>query len=120
MDIKVKTSNLILITIITFSVIFSCFQIYMGLQELSVSDNLINAWCLFFAILIAMWAMQDSKNYDIPRLSSFGLLMLVLWPLVLLHHLTSNRGIEGLVLYFGFWALFTAPFFLGLTAYAYS
>ena len=119
MAIMSKPGNLTLIALIALSALFSTYQVYMELHDISVSMQLVNVWNITFCILIAIWAIQDSKSINIPRRSSYGLIMLVIWPILLLYHLASSRGIEGVVIYIGAWALYLAPFFLGLTAYSY-
>jgi hypothetical protein len=98
----------------------SAYEIYLELQEISISRGLIHAWNFCFAVLIAMWAVEDSKQRGMGRYMGFGLLVLLFWPLVLLYHMPKTRGVEGIVSYVGFWGLYSAPFFLGLTAYSYS
>ena len=110
----------ILVAIFVLSAALTGYKVYLELNEIDVGAQLIQAWNFCFAVLVAMWAMEDSKRFGISRHMGFGLLALLFWPLVLLYHLPKTRGLEGVVSYVGFWGLYTAPFFLGLTAYSYS
>lgn len=110
----------ILATMLVLSAALAGYEVYLEFNEIEVGARLVQAWNICFSVLIAMWVMEDSKRFGISRHMGFGLLALLFWPLVLLYHLPKTRGLDGMVSYIGFCGLFTAPFFLGLTAYSYS
>lgn len=115
-----KLTKYILVVMFLLCAVLAIYEVCLELNEMEVGTQLIQAWSFCFAVLITMWTAEDSKRFGISRHLGFGLLVLLLWPLVLLYYLPKTRGLEGLVNYIGFWGLYTAPFFLGLTAYSYS
>ena len=96
------------------------YDVYLEVNGFEAGDQLFQAWRFFFAALVAMWAVEDSKRFGVRRHLGFGLIVLIFWPIVLLYHLPKTRGFKGLVNYAGFWGLYTAPFLFGLVAYSYS
>jgi len=85
-------------------------------KELSQSTDVL--WTLVFSILVTLWARNDDR-YPVTR--SKGdysyLLMFFFWPVVLLNHALRSRGMEGAVLYVGFMAIYSVPYFVQMAVW---
>lgn len=110
----------IIFTLLLLSFLLTIAEVYLNLQEQVVSDRTTVLWALAFAFLVAVWATKDPKQVDFQPPFDFGFIMYMFWPLMLPYYLVKTRGLEGLVLFMGFVAIYLIPFFSGLVAYAYS
>ena len=72
-----------------------------------VSENTAMLWLLVFTVLITFWARSDTAAPPGKEYST--LLMFFFWPIVLAYHLIRSRGLEGLIMYVGFLAVYLAP-----------
>ena len=108
-----------MLTLLLMSILVSVYSIKMGLDEADVGDTVETAWSFLFALLVAMWALADARASKANASFGYGLILFFVWPLSLIYHMAITRGIEGIHSYFGFLALYVAPNFTGLYAYAY-
>ncbi|MEX1033893.1 MAG: hypothetical protein WDZ30_11080 [Cellvibrionaceae bacterium] len=109
----------IIIALVLISFLLSIVEIYLNLQEEVVSDTTTVLWALAFAFLVAIWATKDPKKSEFDTPFEFGFIMYLFWPLMLPYYLVKTRGLEGLVLFIGFVAIYLIPYFSGLVAYVY-
>ncbi|MCP5306767.1 MAG: hypothetical protein H6953_15095 [Chromatiaceae bacterium] len=94
-------------------------EVAATLQSDSVSESAIRIWHLVFVILSVMWVYADSKKQEFERPFEFGFIVYVLWPIVFPWYLVTTRGLEGIVLFLGFLAIWLGPWLSGLVAYEY-
>lgn len=109
----------ILLSLLVTSGILSVYEIVLGLQEMEGGVDLHRAWAVVFSLLVAVWAKRDASARRSAEAFDFAFYVIILWPLVLPYYLAKTRGIEGVVSFFGFVTVYSAPFFLGLMAYSY-
>lgn len=120
--VSVLVENLhrhIIVLICVLSVAYSALQIQLNLQDEVVSDASDTMWAFSFALLVAVWAKKEPGLNRFSPPFEFGAFMYFAWPLVLPYYLCKTRGIEGVVTFMGFVALYTMPFLSGLIAYVY-
>ncbi len=72
-----------------------------------------------FAIIVALWARNDVRARGESKPFEYAFFVFLLWPVVLPYHLIKNRGIDGLVMFIGFLAIFELPHFLAWMAWGY-
>ncbi|MGH8444009.1 MAG: hypothetical protein ACREVL_02025 [Solimonas sp.] len=108
-----------LLFILGFSLMLSLYEAILGARAASIGDGLQGAWAVAFAVLVALWARADAPTRPVSRPFDFGFLFLLFWPVALPWYLVRTRGMEGLVLFAGFFALYFAPFVSGLLTYFY-
>ena len=113
-----KQSNLIALTIVLISIIFSVQQFYMGITDRESSDNIFTLWVVLFTALISMWCQKDQAEGQLT--SNIGLMAFLFWPIVLPYYLLKTRGIEGFVTFIGFSTLYISPNISWLIGYQYS
>lgn len=94
-------------------------EVNLNLKNEVASDSTQTLWGLAFIVLTIMWAYADSIPRKFHKPYEFGFLAYVLWPLAFPWYLLSSRGLEGLVLLFGFISIWLGPWMAGLIAYAY-
>ena len=77
--------------------------------ELSESTEML--WLFVFSVLVAVWLKNDilERGSATSRQYPHFVLFLV-WPLLLPYQLIASRGIEGVVLFLGFLAIYMAPY----------
>ena len=117
--LSIKTTSLVVIIMAAISFILSIYSLIVASEELVTGTNLYRTWMLIFSFLVAIWAVEDKKLEEKEKNFSYGFLVLILWPVLLLYHLIKSRGIEGLLVYMGFWALYVLPNFLNIVAQFY-
>ncbi|WNO09149.1 hypothetical protein [Teredinibacter sp. KSP-S5-2] len=117
-DMK-RIDNFALATIGLISLLFSILQVKFGLQEMDVSPQTDALWMFIFALLVAVWATKEPKQKEFSAPFEFGAFLYFVWPIVLPYYLVKTRGLEGVVLFFGFVALYYIPFISGLLAYVF-
>lgn len=113
-----KLSKFVALIILSISLIFSVEQFYMGLNEVESPDRLYTIWTILFAVLIALWSDKDRVGRDWPF--EYGFFVYLFWPVVLPYYLFKTRGVDGLVMFFGFSTLYVAPNVMWLIGYQYS
>ncbi len=94
-------------------------EIIMNSKGEVVSDVTQTLWAFIFCILSTMWSDQDSKEKKIHRPFDFGFLVYILWPISFPSYLIVTRGMEGIVTFLGFMAIWCGPWLLGLVSYVY-
>ncbi|RDE19549.1 hypothetical protein DV711_11710 [Motiliproteus coralliicola] len=117
-DVMEKAPKYLAITIIGLSLIFAAQQFYMGLHEIESTDSIYTLWMCLFTVLIAMWCDRDKTGKGWPY--EYGFFMFIFWPLVLPYYLAKTRGLDGLVMFFGFGALYALPGLTWYMGYQYS
>ena len=113
-----KLPKYIALLIIAFSCLFSVQQFYMGLNETESLDSIYNLWLFVFVILIAYWCDKDSVGKNWPF--EFSFFVYLFWPVALPYYLFKTRGVDGLIMFIGFTALYVTPNIMWLIGYQYS
>ena len=109
----------IVLVLLVMCAIYSYLQIALNLQQLEVSATTETAWNFIFALLVALWALKEPKQREFDAPFEFGAFLYFVWPLTLPYYLVKTRGIEGVILFLGFVAIYAIPFTCGLIAYSY-
>lgn len=84
-----------------------------------MSERTGGLWMISFALVLAIWVNEDEKRRTNGSPCRYAYLVFLFWPLVLPCHLVRSRGVEGLVLFLGFVAIYIMPFFVGLVIWTY-
>ncbi len=113
-----KQSNLIALTIVLISILFSTQQFYMGITDRESSDNIFTLWMVLFIVLISMWCQKDQSEGEAS--SNIGFMAFLFWPIVLPYYLLKTRGVEGAVTFVGFTTLYISPNVSWLIGYQFS
>mgnify|MGYP000099465131 CR=1 FL=1 len=111
-------SKYLAVTIIAICLVFSTQQFYMGLHETESPDSLYNFWAVIFTVLIAWWCDKDREGKSWPF--EFGYFVFIFWPVILPFYLFKTRGVDGLVMFAGFCAMYISPNITWLVGYQYS
>ena len=111
--------NLTLFALLLMACAITVVEVVLNSKGEVVSDVTQTFWGLSSLILTIIWAMADSESNDFERPFDFGFLMYMFWPIALPYYLCKTRGIDGLVLYIGFIAIWLGPWLAGLVAYTY-
>lgn len=109
----------IVFSLLLLSLAYSGVQIALNMQGEIVSDTSDAVWAFVFAIMVAVWATKEPKQKEFYAPFEFGAFLYFAWPLVLPYYLIKTRGVEGVVIFLGFTALYLMPFLSGLVAYVY-
>ncbi len=112
-------SHYTIITLLILSLFLSKVEILLNIQEKELSSSTQAAWDVIFFISTIFWAYNDAGRKDFERPFDFGLFIYVFWPIVFPWYLIKTRGIEGILLFLGFIALWLCPWLSGLVAYVY-
>ncbi len=99
------------------SAIYSTLQVYLNVQQIEVSASTATLWMFVFAMLIAFWANKEPKQKEFEGTFEFPALVYFVWPIVMPYYLVKTRGLEGLVVYMGFIAIYFSPDIMGWVAY---
>lgn len=111
--------NLSISTLILLAISMAAVEVFLNSSGEVVSDSTQSLWGLVFLIVTIVWAMADSDINEFEKPFDFGFLMYIFWPVYLPYYLISTRGIEGIVLFFGFMGIWLGPWLAGLVAYTY-
>jgi hypothetical protein len=114
-----KLPRYILLLLFTLSIAYSAVQAALNARLEVVSDTSDLAWAFVFSLLVAVWATKEPRQAEFSAPFEFGAFLYFAWPVVLPYYLTKTRGLEGIVLFLGFLALYFMPFLSGLVAYVY-
>lgn len=101
------------------SLAYSIVQVILNANNEVVSDVSDALWAFIFAILVAVWAVNEPKQRDFSAPFEFSAFLYFAWPIVLPYYLYKTRGYEGVILFLGFAAMYLTPFLSGLVAYIY-
>jgi len=115
---KIKT-NLYIYFLLAFSFCLSVVQILLNLRGEEISDATDALWSGVFLLTTIFWAYYDADRRDFDKPFDFGFLIYVFWPIALPWYLIKTRGIEGLLIFLGFMAIWLGPWLAGLVAYVY-
>lgn len=96
----------IVLSLLVLSVSVSGFELFALSRDMAAPESTRFAWTLTFCTLVTMWARAEAAPRGAEHSS---LLVFFLWPVVLAYHLIKTRQSEGLLVYLGFWALFSLP-----------
>jgi hypothetical protein len=111
--------NYSMLVLVSISIIETIYSINMELAGKEISHSVEFLSSFFFAVCVAVWGIEDFKEYDKKPIIGYRILLLFFWPITLIYHLGATRGIDGIHSYFGFLALYMGPFVMSLYAYAY-
>lgn len=111
--------RLTIYALLVLSLGMSALEVLLNLKGEAASDTTQSLWGFVFVVLSIMWVYADSKQRQFHKPFEFGFVAYVLWPLVFPWYLVTTRGLEGVVLFFGFLLLWWAPWLAGLVAYVY-
>lgn len=115
----VKKKHLTLITLIFLSICMGFVEVLLNARGDVVSDSTQTLWGGIFLILTIIWATADAEKSNFYKPHDFGFLMYIFWPIAMPYYLISTRGLEGVVVYVGFWGICLGPWLAGLVAYTY-
>ena len=108
---------IIVLFLLCFAVAF--VEVTLNLKEQEISGSTELAWTFIFVVLVGMWVQRDSAGKKFDKPFDFGFFLYLFLPILLPYYLVRTRGVEGLVTFLGFAAIYYLPFFAGLVAYVY-
>jgi len=94
-------------------------EVLLNLQEKDISESTATIWHAVFVICTVLWAKYDAQENRVSRPFDFDFLVYVFWPVAFPWYLLKTRGVEGLLLLFGFMWVLLIPWLSGLVAYVY-
>ena len=86
---------------------------------MEVSQTTNSIWGGIFILLTILWVYYDADRPDFKKPFDFGFLVYIFWPIALPWYLITTRGLEGILIFFGFISLWLGPWLAGLVAYVY-
>lgn len=111
--------TLIIVTLLVMTIAMSYIEFLMNVDGDTLSQNIWGLWGFLNVVLVGTWVLYDNKSGNFEKPFDFGFFLYLFLPVLLLYYLIRTRGHEGVVTYLGFIAVYIAPEFLGLFAYAY-
>jgi len=87
---------------------------YLGYDPSPEYENLM-AWS--FALMVALWCLDDAKKYNFHRPYEFGAFIFFLWPIVLPAYLIQTRGWRGALVFLAFLFIALLPYISGWVFY---
>jgi len=114
-----KTTNLTIIALLILSTSLAIVEVLLNLREEETSPSTQAAWGAIFFFLTIFWAYYDAEREDFEKPFDFGFFIYVFWYIAFPWYLVKTRGVEGVLLFVGFVAIWLAPWLSGLVAYAY-
>jgi|GEM_PF-1615729 len=114
-----KNKDLYLYTLIGLAFCMGIIEVMLNLEGNMVSDSTQNVWGIAFALLSIHWVYYDADRADFNKPFDFGFLVYVFWPIAFPWYLFATRGIEGVLVLFGFVTLWLGPWLAGLITYVY-
>jgi len=94
-------------------------EIILNAKGETVSNTTQTLWAGIFIIMSIIWAVADAETNSFEKPFDFDFLMYIFWPVALPYYLISTRGLEGIILFFGFINILLGPWLAGLVAYTY-
>ena len=114
-----KATTLTIIALLIMSFFLCVIEVLLNLQEKEISTSTQATWGVIFLFLTIFWAYYDADREDFEKPFDFGFFIYAFWYVAFPWYLVKTRGIEGILLYIGFLAIWLAPWFSGLVAYVY-
>lgn len=108
-----------LLALLAMSLVLTVYGGVLGYRGEYLSDELSGVWTVVFALCVALWAHADAAVQKQDRPLDFSFWFFAVWPVALPIYLGRTRGVEGMILFAGFFLLYYAPFLSGLVAYTY-
>ena len=94
-------------------------EVLFNIKGELASDSTQAIWGIVSIFLTILWAYFDADTEGFEKPFDFGLLAYIFWPVAFPWYLVKTRGIEGLVMFVGFMALWFGPWLAGVVAYVY-
>ncbi len=114
-----KKTSLIIIALLIMSICNSYLQIVLTFSEKEVELNSDILWVFMFGLLVAWWCQIDARLHHANKGFDFGFIVYIFWPVMVPYYVLSTRGIEGILVVFGFIALYSLPIVSSLIAWTY-
>jgi hypothetical protein len=114
-----RNKNIYIYTLIILAFCKSIIEILLNLKEMEVSQTTNTIWGGIFILLSILWVYYDADRPDFKKPFDFGFIVYVFWPIALPWYLITTRGLEGILIFFGFISLWLGPWLAGLVAYVY-
>ena len=100
--------------VVAVSIIHYSIMGYFGYDPAPEFENLM-AWS--FALMVALWCLDDAKRANFHRPYEFGAFIFFTWPLVLPAYLIHTRGLRGALIFLIFLSLALLPYLCGWLSY---
>lgn len=100
--------------IVAISTIHYSAMGYLGYDPAPEYENLMS-WS--FALMVALWCLDDAKKYNFHRPYEFGAFIFFLWPIVLPAYLIHTRGWRGALTFLAFLFIALLPYLSGWASY---
>lgn len=97
----------------------SIAEVSVNLDGGELSDRAVVLYFVIFAFVTATWVLHDSRQSNFSAPFDFGLFIYLFLPILLPYYLFKTRRVDGLMMFFGFVAIYILPSFAGLYAYVY-
>ena len=114
-----KNKDLYIYPLIALSICMGIIEVLMNLQGKEVSESTQLVWGIVFVMLSILWAYYDADRIDFEKPLDFGFLVYVFWPVAFPWYLVKTRGVDGVLVFFGFILIWLGPWLAGLVAYVY-
>lgn len=101
-------------TVVAISIAHYSIMGYLGYDPAPEYENLM-AWS--FALMVALWCLDDAKKYNFHRPYEFGAFIFFLWPIVLPAYLIHTRGWRGTLVFLAFLFIALLPYICGWISY---
>jgi len=115
-----RIQKYIVLTIIVLSAMLTVEQWYMGSKDIETSDSIFYLWTFMFSIIIGLWAQKDNNGVKFNKPFEFGVFVYFAWPIILPYYLFKTRGLEGMIIFIGFIALYAFPDLAWLVGWSYA
>lgn len=115
-----KNKHLYIYTLIVFSPVFGRCSGLVKFERpgnIKIHRNVVGYD--FYHTHYILWVYCDAGRSDFEKPFDFGFLVYIFWPVALPWYLVSTRGVEGVLIFLGFIALWIGPWLMGLVAYVY-
>lgn len=113
------SKNWHLLTLIIITTGMGFIEVVSGVKGYQVSSSTYMLWSFSFLFLVAFWVTADSKKGNFEAPFELGFLIYILFPITLPWYLISTRGVDGILMFFGFILFYFGPWLAGVVAYVY-
>ncbi|MFT4520793.1 MAG: hypothetical protein ACI9JM_003201 [Halioglobus sp.] len=114
-----KTSRPIILTLLVLSALMTYAEVTLNIKQQAVSNSTHIIWAFFYLVLVGTWLIRDNKSGNFEKAFDFSFYLYLFLPALLPYYLFRTRGMEGLVTYLGFVAIYWIPYSLGLLTAVY-